>query len=689
MKKLAILVALALIGGSTSARAQHAARDSALAGKLTQESDTIKKDKSRPLYVERSRLRILKIADSLRAGKPDTIRIVRVDTVRIKDSTIITPPPPPPAQQKLTIAIHSNGTSVNVGGTLQLIGQATDSTGADVQKTIVWSITEGTAFATVSSTGLLTGVKGGGVATVKAQVDTFFITRAYTVIGGIVDTTSKPDTTTPPVVVTPGGGGATLTHPFAPPSNGAAFAELPRKQVDVSYPATTNTIRVPSGADLQAVLDNAPAGSNILLVPGSSYSGNFIGSKNNCPNWTVIRTDISDASLGAQGTRMSPSRASTLNLAKLLAMFNQGAFGTKEMAGAGCYRLVGVEVAEAPGANDANGLVRFGDELATSIAMQAHDLIIDRSYIHGSRTGQIRRCVVLNSANSAIVDSYLSDCNSLNGDSQCILGYNGPGPFLIDNIHCEGGTEVIMWGGADPKISGLVPCDIIISNSDITRDPRDKTSGLVVVKNLLETKNVCRLLVQNNRIFNNWAQGQTGFGILLKSVNQDGACPWCVSKDITIRNNKFWNSGNGINLANIMQGPAQPASRFSIYNNYIDSLNVGIYFGQGIPFQVLSGPLDLILMHNTLRSGEWGLLMFDGESAPRFVMTNNILWCGGFGIHASNFSGNVAGWTGSTINGLWQDNAMWGTGCTGGYPTNSTYQESWQTITDPKYGVTP
>ena len=56
---------------------------------------------------------------------------------------------------------------------------------------------------------------------------------------------------------------------------------------------------------------------------------------------------------------------------------------------------------------------------------------------------------MLNSATSAVIDSWLGDCHSNQGDSQAIVGWNGPGPYLIQNNHLEAGHEVVMFGGGD------------------------------------------------------------------------------------------------------------------------------------------------------------------------------------------------------------------------------------------------
>ena len=68
----------------------------------------------------------------------------------------------------------------------------------------------------------------------------------------------------------------------------------------------------------------------------------------------------------------------------------------------------------------------------------------------------------MNSARTAVVDSYLSNLHEVGADSQAIAGWNGPGPFKIVNNYLEGAGENVMFGGADPRIPNLVPSDIEI-----------------------------------------------------------------------------------------------------------------------------------------------------------------------------------------------------------------------------------
>ena len=101
-------------------------------------------------------------------------------------------------------------------------------------------------------------------------------------------------------------------------------------------------------------------------------------------------------------------------------------------------------------------LVRFGEagDVQRTLTSMPHHLVLDRSYVHGTSALDLKRCITLNSAMSAVVDSWLTECHSNNGDSQAVLGYNGAGPFKIENNYLAAGHEVVMFGGGDPGING-------------------------------------------------------------------------------------------------------------------------------------------------------------------------------------------------------------------------------------------
>ena len=55
----------------------------------------------------------------------------------------------------------------------------------------------------------------------------------------------------------------------------------------------------------------------------------------------------------------------------------------------------------------------------------------------------------------------------MNADSQAINGYNGAGPFTIENNYLEAAGENVLFGGADPAVTNLVPSDIVLRRNHL------------------------------------------------------------------------------------------------------------------------------------------------------------------------------------------------------------------------------
>ena len=149
-----------------------------------------------------------------------------------------------------------------------------------------------------------------------------------------------------------------------------------------------------------------------------------------------------------------------------------------------------------------------------------HHLVIDRCYLHGSPTYGQRRGLALNSGDATIINSHFSDFKGVSQDTQAILGWNGPGPFLIENNHLEAAGENILFGGTDPNIPHLVPTGITIRRNLITKP----LAWMITVVDGQEPDRVQeRRRTSSSRatsIENNWAAGQQGYSIIFTPRNQ-------------------------------------------------------------------------------------------------------------------------------------------------------------------------
>lgn len=226
----------------------------------------------------------------------------------------------------------------------------------------------------------------------------------------------------------------------------------------VTTPVTGQTITVDTGGDFQAALNKAQPGDEIVLQAGSTYMGNFIlPVREGSGKRITIRTS-NMAGLPKEGMRVSPQDAAAMP--KIVAPNANPAISTTLRAGR--YRLIGLEITVAPTVKTSWAIVRLGQggPEQTTLDVVSHHVILDRVYIHGDPKHDCFRCVALDSASSAVIDSYLSEAHVVGFDAQAICGVNGPGPFKLVNNYLEGSGENIMFGGADPAIRDLVPSDI-------------------------------------------------------------------------------------------------------------------------------------------------------------------------------------------------------------------------------------
>ena len=288
-----------------------------------------------------------------------------------------------------------------------------------------------------------------------------------------------------------------------------------------------------AGGNLQAALNAAQPGDLILLEAGATFTGPFVLPAKGGSADITVRSSAADSALPASGLRISPAFATLLP--KIRATSAGPAMRTA--AGASYWRLQFLEFLPSSATSSAS-LVEFGStgSSQSTLASVPHHLTLDRCYLHGDPGYGQRRGLALNSADSTVSGSYFADFKQANQDTQAIMGWNGPGPFLIENNYIEAAAENVMFGGNDPSIPNLVPSNITIRRNLISKPLAWRTQSWTV-KNLVEFKNARTVTVEGNTIENNWAAGQTGYAFVITPRNQDGSAPWSVVRDIVIQNN--------------------------------------------------------------------------------------------------------------------------------------------------------
>ena len=174
---------------------------------------------------------------------------------------------------------------------------------------------------------------------------------------------------------------------------------------------------------------------------------------------------------------------------------------------------------------------------------------IDRCYVHGDAAA---RAEARHRPQQRLDDDleflHLATSRPIGQDTQAIAGWNGPGPYTIENNYLEGAGENFILGGSDPAIHrardrgrGVPP-----------QPPREAgcrgDRRRWQVKNLFELKNARRVLVEGNLMEYVWQEAQVGYAILLTPRNQDGKAPWVTVEDVTIRRNVVRHAGGALQI---------------------------------------------------------------------------------------------------------------------------------------------
>lgn len=419
----------------------------------------------------------------------------------------------------------------------------------------------------------------------------------------------------------------------------------PRTLLDTTYtPPAGRTIAVRAGGNLQAALDAAQSGDVIALQAGAVFRGNFTLPRKPGSGWIIIRSAAPDADLPAPGKRITPAFADVMP--KLVTPNSVQVI--QAAPGARGYRFIGIEFTLSPSVRSMRQIVAFGGAQSRPAETPA-DLILDRCYVHGHPTANVFRGVLLNSASSAVIDSYIAEIHVAGHDSQAILGYNGPGPFKIANNFLEAAGENIMFGGGDPRIPELVPSDIEIRNNHLFKPLRwrkgepDFVGIQWTIKNLLELKNAQRVLIEGNLLENVWAESQGGAALVLTPRN-GGRAPWSVVQDVMFRNNVIRNAEGAFGGQSIDDGNrSRPMRRIAIVNNLWLSIDRS-FFTMAVP----SAPLeDFLVDHNTAVPTRQFSYDIDPGMSPallRFQFTNNLTGFGAYGVKFPWTEAAVAKW---------------------------------------------
>jgi hypothetical protein len=389
-------------------------------------------------------------------------------------------------------------------------------------------------------------------------------------------------------------------------------------------------IQVNAGDDLQAALDRARPGDIVVLEPRATFTGNFVLPLRDGSRPIIIRTGTADSRLPGSTGRIGPEHADLLP--KLKSPNTQPALRTAP--GTKGWRLLGIEFV---GNGLAGDVITLGDGSTAQRDREdlPGDILLDRVLLRGDPARGQKRGIALNSGATTIRNSYIADIKAIGQESQAIAGWNGSGPYVIENNFLEAAGVNVLFGGADPAIPDLVPTDITIRHNYITKNVEWRNSRWTV-KNLFELKNARQVLIEGNRLENCWSAAQAGYAVLFTVRNSGGRAPWAIIENVMFRNNLIIHSSGGVNiLGTDNTSPSQTANRITIQNNLFDDINHRKWGGNGVFLLIGSGAVNVTVDHNTVVHTGNIITAYGtgtGRTMPGFRFTNNMAQHNAYGI---------------------------------------------------------
>ena len=342
----------------------------------------------------------------------------------------------------------------------------------------------------------------------------------------------------------------------------------------------------------QAALNAVAPGSVVHLDPALVY-----------PALDLKVTGVTVKTLGFE----PQPRAPTTGLAKVPSLIVSGAD----------VSVVGVEVS-----SNANDLIQC--------VKAAANATFDNVYIHGDPTSGAKNGITLQCAGATLRRSVVDDIFRRGQESHAIVGWDGPGPYVIEDNVLQAASINILFGGADPSTTGRVPSNITIARNTITKKLEWRGKGYAV-KNLLELKNAKQVRVTDNTLQYSWVDGQTGYGFVIGVQNQSGRCPWCVVEDVTVERNTIKDIGTAVAILardDRAGFPSDYAKRITFRDNTFANINRATYGGRGAAFELHRGPEDLVIegtriINTPLNYHSWIQFGAGAFPAVRLIVRNN------------------------------------------------------------------
>ena len=162
--------------------------------------------------------------------------------------------------------------------------------------------------------------------------------------------------------------------------------------------------------------------------------------------------------------------------------------------------------------------------------------------------------------------------------------------------------------------------------------------------------------------------------------NQDGTAPWSTVEDVTFRLNIVRHTGSAVNILGTDNlAPSQRTKRILVKDNVFEDVSGANWGGSGRLFQILDGPADVDVDHNTaMHTGE--VIMAAGPASSAFVYRNNMTAHNQYGVAGDGTFGDPMGTLAVYFPGaIFTKNVLMG-GDAADYPAGNFFPISWAAV---------
>ena len=408
--------------------------------------------------------------------------------------------------------------------------------------------------------------------------------------------------------------------------------------------ASAATRTVNAGGDLQAALNAAQPGDEIVVQAGARFTGSFgLPAK---PDGPVI---VIKSSATVPLRRVGPADASLMPT--IVSPTVDPALSATDTSN---WRLEGIRFEANP----------YGEYNVISL-QNVNNVTMDRLIIVGGPNGQ-KRGIMGNGRNVTLMRSYIANIWKSGQDSQAFCAWDGAGPYTVTDNYLEAASENVMFGGANSQSADRIPSDILVEGNLFTK-PLAWKGVPHAVKNLFELKSARRVTIRNNVFEHNWTDAQNGYAILFTVRNDEGGSPWSVVEDVLFERNIVRDVENGINVLGYdSYKPSGRTTRVTIRHNLVVTAGTFLQAGGEVG--------TLVVDHNTVDQGYNFGMLYAGAVWPaglpaartaafaveNLTLTNTLAYHRQYGLMGEDAGTGTPALTRQTRSYRWTNNVLAG-----------------------------